>query len=87
MLILFQDFVRDQYLEYKPTDDTTIMFDPDKTSFWFSLGPRALIECNQKMVLLRVGGVSIQFIIVIKKIICINLHDPSIYNISSASLR
>lgn len=68
MLILFQDFVRDHYLEYKATDDTTVMFDPEKTSFWFSLGPRALVECNQMMVLLRVGGVSIQFIIVIKKI-------------------
>lgn len=54
--IVKKDFVRDHYLEYKATDQTTIMFDPEKTSFWFSLGPRALIECNQKMVLLRVGG-------------------------------
>lgn len=56
--ILFQDFVRDQYLQYKPTDDTNIMFDPERLTHWFSLGPRALIECNQIMLLKRVGEVS-----------------------------
>lgn len=63
ILILLQDFVKDQYLQFKITDDTTIMLDPEKTSYWFTLGPRALEECDQMAVLNRVGEVSIQFII------------------------
>ncbi|XP_026815060.1 non-structural maintenance of chromosomes element 3 homolog isoform X2 [Rhopalosiphum maidis] len=49
------DFVKDQYLQYKLTDDTTIMLDPEKTSYWFTLGPRALEECDQMALLKRVG--------------------------------
>ncbi|CAI6345350.1 unnamed protein product [Macrosiphum euphorbiae] len=48
-------FVKDQYLQYKITDDTTISLDPEKTSYWFTLGPRALEECDQLMLLNRVG--------------------------------
>ncbi|VVC41406.1 MAGE homology domain [Cinara cedri] len=49
------DLVKDQYLQYKATDDSNIMLDPEKTTHWFSLGPRALVECNQIMLLKRVG--------------------------------
>lgn len=49
------DFVKDQYLQFKITDDTTLMLDPEKTSYWFTLGPRALEECDQMAVLKRVG--------------------------------
>ncbi|XP_025204362.1 melanoma-associated antigen D4-like [Melanaphis sacchari] len=49
------DFVKDQYLQYKLTDDTTIMLDPEKTIYWFTLGPRALEECDQMTLLNRVG--------------------------------
>lgn len=55
---MFKDFVKDNYLQYKATDDTTIALDPEKTSYWFSMGPRALIECDQMMLLQRVGEVS-----------------------------
>ncbi|NP_001155624.1 mage-e1-like [Acyrthosiphon pisum] len=48
-------FVKDQYLQYKITDDTTISLDPEKTSYWFTLGPRALEECDQLTLLNRVG--------------------------------
>lgn len=34
------------------------MFDPEKTSYWFSLGPRALVECDSIMLLQRVSEVS-----------------------------
>jgi len=61
ILILFQKFVKDQYLQYKITDDTTISLDPEKTSYWFTLGPRALEECDQLMLLNRVGEVSTIF--------------------------
>lgn len=49
------NFVKDQYLQYKPTDDTTVILDPEKTSYWFTLGPRALEECDQITLLNRVG--------------------------------
>jgi hypothetical protein len=39
------------------------MLDPEKTSYWFTLGPRALEECDQMALLKRVGEVSTQFII------------------------
>ncbi|KAL5242784.1 hypothetical protein ACI65C_010194 [Semiaphis heraclei] len=48
-------FVRDQYLQHKITDDTTVSLDPEKTSYWFTLGPRALEECDQLMLLNQVG--------------------------------
>jgi len=60
-LILFQKFVKDQYLQYKITDDTTISLDPEKTSYWFTLGPRAFEECDQLTLLNRVGEVSTKF--------------------------
>ncbi|XP_050433692.1 uncharacterized protein LOC126841327 [Adelges cooleyi] len=49
------DFVKDHYLHYKATDDTTVMLDPEKTSYWFTLGTRALVEFDQNTVLQRVG--------------------------------
>lgn len=58
--------MRDQYLLFKATDDTNVQFDPERTSFWFSLGPRAIAECDQKMALQRVSEVSSKFIILIK---------------------
>lgn len=58
--------MKDQYLVYKATDDTTVQFDPERTSFWFSMGPRAIAECDQKMALRRVSEVSAKFIILIK---------------------
>jgi len=60
-LILFQKFVKDQYLQYKITDDTTVSLDPEKTSYWFTLGPRGLEECDQITLLNRVGEVSKKF--------------------------
>ncbi|XP_022164707.1 melanoma-associated antigen B2-like [Myzus persicae] len=48
-------FVKDQYLQFKITDDTTVSLDPEKTSYWFTLGPRALEECDQIMLLNRVS--------------------------------
>lgn len=53
--------MRDQYLLYNPTDETTIMYDPEKTSKWFSMGPRSLAECNQIIALQRVAEVSIKY--------------------------
>lgn len=38
------------------------MLDPDRTSHWFSLGSRALVECDQMMVLQSVAEVSIKII-------------------------
>jgi len=34
------------------------MLDPEKSSYWFTLGPRALEECDQMTLLNRVGEVS-----------------------------
>lgn len=53
--------MRDQYLLYKLTDETTVMYDPERTSKWFSMGPRALVECDQAMALQRVAEVCIDY--------------------------
>jgi len=58
----FQDFVKSQYLQYKATDDSTILMDPEKTSYWFSLGPRSLVECDQMMLLQSIGKVSLIYL-------------------------
>lgn len=60
IFILFQDFVKDQYLQYKVKDDIDDKLDPDKTCYWFSLGPRSLIECDKLKLLQTVGEVSIK---------------------------
>lgn len=59
---MFKDFVKDNYLLYKPTDESTFALDPEKTSYWFSLGPRAIEETDKMALLLRMGEVSIKYI-------------------------
>lgn len=54
--VIKKDLVNDEYLAYKETDATTVMYDPGKTSFWFSLGSRALIECDQMAVLNQISN-------------------------------
>ncbi|XP_050545942.1 uncharacterized protein LOC126908100 [Daktulosphaira vitifoliae] len=51
------DFVKDQYLQYNATDETTITLDPEKMSNWFSLGTRSLLEFNQNILLQHVGEI------------------------------
>lgn len=88
-MVLFQAFVKDKYLEYKVTDDTTIMLDPEKTSFWFTLGPRALEECDQLKLLTRVGEVSTKFKFLYNTLIisvflnCVrkSLSNPVVFNL------
>lgn len=72
-MILFQKFVKDQYLQYKITDDTTVSLDPEKTSYWFTLGPRALEECDQITLLNRVGEVSTKFNSEYRRVLVIRL--------------
>lgn len=47
------------------------MLDPERTSHWFSIGPRGLIECDKTVLLQRMGEVSFLFII---KIFIISLN-------------
>lgn len=49
------------------------MFDPEKTSYWFSMGPRALVECDSMMLLQRVSEVSKMLLFTFSQSILLNV--------------